>query len=79
MVQKIKNLTNSTSKINGAANLWIDKSLLELSYQYKKLFKLNLNIYDQDYVSIFKALHKETDFTDLLLCICIILNSAFID
>ena len=63
----IKNLTTGPSKIIGAANLWIDKSLLELSYQYEKLFKLNLNIYDEDYISIFKALHKETNFTDLYI------------
>ena len=52
----IKNFNKSFSKPGLAAESWINKSLQELSSRYKKLFNLNLQVYDGDYNSIFKSL-----------------------
>ena len=67
IVVYIKNLTSGSSKTGSAADTWINKSLLELTSRYKKLFKINLNIYDENYYSIFEHLYKETNFTDLYI------------
>ena len=45
----IKNFNKSFSKPGLAAESWINKSLQELSSRYKKLFNLNLQVYDGDY------------------------------
>ena len=67
IVVYIKNLTSGSSKTGSAAETWINRSLLELVSRYKKLFKINLNIYDENYHSIFEHLYKETNFTDLYI------------
>ena len=67
IVVYIKNLTRGSSKTGSAADTWINKSLLELISRYKKLFKINLNIYDENCHSIFEHLHKEANFTDLYI------------
>ena len=67
IVVYIKNLTSGSSKTGSAADTWINKSLLELVSRYKKLFKINLNIYDENYHSIFEHLYNETNFTDLYI------------
>ena len=63
----IKNFNKSFSKPGLAAESWINKSLQELSSRYKKLFNLNLQVYDGDYNSIFKSLYKETNFASLYI------------
>ena len=63
----IKKLTNKYSKKNLALNTWIDRSLFELSEQYKKLYKIKLRIYDQDAIKVIESIYKETNFSALYI------------
>ena len=63
----IKDLITGPLQIKSAADIWTNKSLLELSARYKKLFNLRLNVYNQDYNTVLKSLYKETKFSHLYI------------
>ena len=54
----IKDLITGPLQIKSAADIWTNKSLLELSARYKKLFNLRLNVYNPDYNTVLKSLYK---------------------
>ena len=63
----IKDLITDPLQIKSAADIWTNKSLLELSVRYKKLFNLRLNVYNQDYNTVLKSLYKENKFSHLYI------------